>query len=288
MKINLKEISYLLINRIPRSLIGKYISHNLVKLHWGRNLNNFGDCLQPYIAKHYGLLPVYVPTKSKADIIMQGSILQLIDPNYNGYILGTGGDDFNYSFPRAKVIAVRGKLTKRNITPPSDDIILGDLGLLMANIFPSVEEKKYKLGIVLHFVDINTLVEKQYSQNFKNNKVLFINVLQSPKKVIRQIKQCENIISSSLHGLIIADCFGIPNIRIVNRDTMPTHFYDYKFEDYYSSLEVKSDFLEVDGSESIKDLIDSCKLRNPRKVSDLIAGLDNAMKNLAIKFKKRG
>lgn len=288
MKINLKEISYLLINRIPRSLIGKYISHNLVKLHWGRNLNNFGDCLQPYIAKHYGLLPVYVPTKSKADIIMQGSILQLIDPNYNGYILGTGGDDFNYSFPRAKVIAVRGKLTKRNITPPSDDIILGDLGLLMANIFPSVEEKKYKLGIVLHFVDINTLVEKQYSQNFKNNKVLFINVLQSPKKVIRQIKQCENIISSSLHGLIIADCFGIPNIRIVNRDTMPTHFYDYKFEDYYSSLEVKSDFLEVDGSESIKDLIDSCKLRNPRKVSDLIAGLDNAMKNLAIKLKKRG
>ncbi len=117
MNFNLKEIGYLLINRIPRTIIGKYFSHNLVKLHWGRHLRNFGNCLQPLIARHYGLLPVYVSTKSKADIIMQGSILQLIDSDYSGYILGTGGDNFKYSFPNATVMAVRGNLTKRNIPP---------------------------------------------------------------------------------------------------------------------------------------------------------------------------
>lgn len=219
---------------------------------------------------------------------MQGSILQLINSDYSGYILGTGGDDFKYSFPKANVIAVRGQLTKENIKKSRNDphnIILGDLGLLMANVFPSIEEKKYELGIVLHFVDQNSPIEKNYRHNFNNN-VLFINVLKSPEIVIRQIKQCKNIISSSLHGLIIADCFGIPNIRIVNRDTMPTHFYDYKFEDYYSSLEVEADFIDVNGSESIGYLINRCKIRNPQKVKDLIVGLDNAMKDLTTKFKK--
>lgn len=289
MKLNLKEIAYLFVNRLPRLFIGRFISHNLIRLHWGRNLNNFGDCLQPYIAKYYGLLPVYVSTKSKADIIMQGSILQLINSDYSGYILGTGGDDFKYSFPEANVIAVRGHLTKENIKESLNDahnILLGDLGLLMAKVLPNIEEKKYELGIVLHFVDHNSLIEKNYRYNFMKNNVLFINVLKSPEIVIRQIKQCKNIISSSLHGLIIADSFGIPNIRIVNRNTMPTNFYDYKFEDYYSSLEVEADFIEVNGSESISYLIDRCKVRNPQKVKDLIAGLDSAMKNLATKFKK--
>lgn len=156
-KLNFKEISYLILNRLPKTFIGRFISHNLIRLHWGRNLNNFGDCLQPYIARYYGLLPVYVSTKSKADVIMQGSILQLIDSDYSGYILGTGGDNFSYSFPHAKIIGVRGQLTKRNITPPSNDIILGDLGLLMANVFPSIEEKKYDLGIVLHFCRLEIL-----------------------------------------------------------------------------------------------------------------------------------
>ncbi len=72
----------------------------------------------------------------------------------------------------------------------------------MANVLPAAEEKKYELGIILHFVDQNTSVEAKYRDNFKNESVLFINVLQSSDKVIKLIKQCKNIISSSLQSYI--------------------------------------------------------------------------------------
>lgn len=44
----------------------------------------------------------------KADIVLAGSILQWINPNYTGLIVGTGGDDVQFTFPKAKVLAVRG------------------------------------------------------------------------------------------------------------------------------------------------------------------------------------
>ncbi len=57
----------------------------------GRGLNNFGDCLQPDILKHYGFTPVYVPQR-KSDVVLAGSILQWIPSDYKGIIIGTGGD----------------------------------------------------------------------------------------------------------------------------------------------------------------------------------------------------
>lgn len=288
MKYSSKELFYFFLNRLPKTLWGKYISHNLIHVHWGRGLNNFGDCLQPYIARHYGLLPVYVTSQRKSDIILQGSILQTIPNDYKGYILGTGGDQFDYDFPFATVIGVRGKLSRSNLIkfhPERGNVLLGDTGLLMAKVFPEQVKKIYNLGIILHFVDHNTEVAKKYKENFESENVLFINVLESPAKVIKQIKQCKNIISSSLHGLIIADAFGIPNIRIVDRKTMPTPFYDYKFEDYYSSIDMKHDFIQVDGNESYELLLSECNIKNQKKIRNLIANLDNSMRALSNRFK---
>ena len=59
MNIQVKEILYLLFIRVPFYILGKY-RKNHVKVHWGRGLHNFGDCLQPSTLKHYGLTPYYV------------------------------------------------------------------------------------------------------------------------------------------------------------------------------------------------------------------------------------
>lgn len=135
--LNFRELLYYFFNRLPKIIIGKYITHNLVKIHWGRSLNNFGDCLQPLIARHYGLLPVYVSNYQKSDLILQGSILQLVSSDYSGIILGTGGDDFKYRFDKAQILGVRGELTKENIEDVVNKrIVLGDAGLLMKVILP--------------------------------------------------------------------------------------------------------------------------------------------------------
>ena len=287
MKYSFKELLYYFFHRIPAIIKGRYIYHNLIKAHWGRGLNNFGDCLSPDILKHYGLTPVYVSNQKEADIILAGSILQWIETDYCGYIVGTGGDNVKYSFPNAKVLAVRGEKTLANFNYSNNTVLLGDPGFLMSYVFPEKVQQKYDLGIIPHFVDWNTVNLNNWRKSFKKENVLFINPLGKPKDIITQIKKCRNIVSSSLHGLIIADTFHIPNIRFVDRQTMPTYFYDYKFDDYYSSLGIEEVCIEITGKETIEELIKQTTLKPIKKIESLKQGLDNIMRELILKFKKK-
>lgn len=282
--IRLKELIYLFFVRIPLYFYGKYIKRNLVKVHWERGLNNFGDCLSPDIMRHYGLTPVYASQK-KSDIILAGSILQWVPKDYSGYIIGTGGDDFKYDFPNAKILAVRGYKTLSNLKI-KEGVLLGDPGLLMPYIFNIKKKRIYKLGIIPHFVDYNTDVINRWKYKFKQENVLFINVLRTPKEVISDILECENIISSSLHGLIIADAYHIPNVRFINRVTMPTYFYDYKFDDYYSSLGIIGNSFEINGEESIDFLLEKVTLKPIEKIEFLKSDLNNIMIQISKHFKK--
>ena len=52
-------------------------------------------------------------------------------------------------------------------------------------------------------------------------------------KVLKAIQECHLIVSSSMHGLIVSDAFGVPNRRIAISRGMIS---DYKFGDYYSAF----------------------------------------------------
>lgn len=52
--------------------------------------------------------------------------------------------------------------------------------------------------------------------------------------VTRQIAACGLVLSSSLHGLIVADAFGIPNQRLKFSGKLKGE--DFKFSDYASAL----------------------------------------------------
>ena len=249
-----KEIIYYLGVKLPAIITGK-LKGNLVYTHWGRGLNNFGDCLSPYILRHFGLTPVY-SQYLQADIMLAGSVLQLIPNEYTGIILGTGADNVPLEFPKASILGVRGKLTQSNLYQDKNRMLLGDAGLVMCYIFPQLVPKNYALGVVMHFIDI----DHRYMNEWKDrlgDTVLFINPLQKPDKVIAQIKSCRAIVSSSLHGLVIADSFNIPNIRFVIRETMPkgTGNFDYKYDDYYSAFDVEPELIEIDGNENLDFLL---------------------------------
>ena len=46
------ELGFYFFCTLPRIIWGK-LHGNLVRVHWGRHLNNFGDCLTPDILKYY-------------------------------------------------------------------------------------------------------------------------------------------------------------------------------------------------------------------------------------------
>jgi pyruvyltransferase len=112
--------------------------------------------------------------------------------------------------------------------------IYGDPALLLPSIFNLKVEKKYKVGIVPHFVDQkNNWVRLQSVRE----DVLIIDVYEPVEKVIADMLSCRSILSSSLHGLIVADAYEIPSLWVKLSDKVKGK--GFKFRDYLLSVGVE-------------------------------------------------
>ena len=207
----------------------------MVKAYWWREVPNFGDALAPLLIEHFTDLEVEWDTISHASVASIGSILEHIPPLWDGYVLGSGK---LFEFSRlhlhtrtAKVLSIRGPLSARGI-PGS--YTLGDPGLL-ADELVGPQEKIYDLGIVPHWQD-TTLAERFQQLVKAPNTVKVINPGDDPLDVLRQIGSCHRIVTSSLHGMIVADAFGIPR-RVEICPAMLRDGGDFKFRDYSASIQ---------------------------------------------------
>ena len=140
--------------------------------------------------------------------------------------------------------AVRGELSKKrveDILGKELDIPTGDAGILASYLLSEPVEKKYSVGIIAHYKEQDEPVFQKLVETYPQS--LFIDVRQTPDVVIRKIASCECIISSSLHGLIIADSLGIPNIHIKVSDKLLGD--GFKFDDYYSAYDLKHPVIDI-------------------------------------------
>ncbi|MDQ0206990.1 polysaccharide pyruvyl transferase family protein [Alkalicoccobacillus murimartini] len=159
------------------------------------------------------------------------------------HIWGTGflRENINESyFYRKNTVfhAVRGELSKQKverILGVKLDIPTGDAGLLASNLINYKVNKKFSLGIIPHFREQDSKVFSDIYKDNKNAKI--IDLKEDPISVIEQIAQCEVILSSSLHGLIVADSFNVPNKHIIVSDKLKGD--GFKFRDYYSSFGIE-------------------------------------------------
>ncbi len=238
----------------------KFLLHMHYTKH--RYFLNFGDLLNEPIPE--ALFPVRVKVEpfDTARVIGLGSILdKLLD---NGHLLhqedielrdkvlsdkvlgdrpihvwGTGLM-FRYDTKEQKTIrpmiihALRGELTKgqmSEILGRKLDCILADPGLLVSRLFPA-QEKCFDMGIVPHHSDKKDPIVESLKAHYPNSVV--IDVQQRPEIVVPQISQCRRIISTSLHGIITADAYNIPNCWCEISDRVEGS--GYKFHDYFSSF----------------------------------------------------
>ncbi len=168
-------------------------------------------------------------------------------------IWGTGFicyKDVDTPFYRKKInfVAVRGELSKARVEKILGrrlDIPMGDAGILSSYLLKEKVEKKYNVGIIAHFKEQDESIFKKLVDFYDNS--IFIDVRQHPSVVIKQIAECDCIISSSLHGLIIADSFNIPNLHIVVSDKLLGD--GFKFDDYYSAYGLKHFKLDLNKCE---------------------------------------
>ena len=122
---------------------------------------------------------------------------------------------------------------------------VGDPGLLVSNVLPNMvsKEKKHAIGIVPHYWDKEDPQVERFFDCFPDAK--FLDVFNDVETFIREMTECEFIMSSSLHGLIMADAFQIPNQWIVVSDRVEGK--NFKFYDYYSVFDMASpEFSDLD------------------------------------------
>jgi hypothetical protein len=194
--------------------------------------NNFGDLLTPYIIEHLsgGKCIYALPSSETLKYMVVGTILNWDIKNTITW--GTGIGNRNDIIQPKDIRSVRGKISLNRMEEcglPTQSISLGDPGLILPTIYsPSVKQSN-EIGIVPHYVDLEYVIQT-YSNQFT-----IINPLDSVESVVDQILSCRQIISSSLHGLIIAEAYGI--------DTQWVKFSDAiggdgtKFHDHYSSID---------------------------------------------------
>ncbi len=259
----------------------KAIHGNAVNTYWYKGVRNFGDMLNPLILSHYGFLPSNTNRK-KAEVVVLGSVLQAFPQGYYGIIAGAGLiSDQARTFPKARILAVRGALTRDRIGAPKD-VVMGDPGLLVPFIFKRQVSKKYTLGLVPHYVDKSDERIRNIANRYPKD-VLLIDVQDKPKKVVYKIRQCAFILSSSLHGIVTADAFRIPSVWVYLSEKVIGD--GFKFRDYRSAFGMGIQPMLLYGTESLSELT-SEKSVIPLVLEEVQFRLDEVFRNLRVELEK--
>jgi len=215
-----------------------HFAKSRIPLDWD-DTDNWGDKLNPYLVEKLTGKQSFNPYFNDwLRYFVIGSILDRADKN--SVIWGSGFISANSRPSGApnKIHAVRGPLTRdifvrEGIDCPS---IFGDPAILLKIYFPVRKDCKYEFGIIPHFMDKDSTWIQRQSEKY-GDRVLLIDIEESIESFIEAVCSCKYIFSSSLHGLICADTYGIPSIRIVLGEKVTGG--DFKFNDYRLGLDAK-------------------------------------------------
>ena len=164
-----------------------------------------------------------------------GSILNNRYVNKNTIIWGSGTQDESIKLNEKpkQVLAVRGPLTRnfllnQGINCPE---VYGDPSILLPYFYSPKTEKKYKIGLIPHWESLNAPMVKELCKD-KRVHLIKMKGYNYWTDVIDEILSCEYIVSESLHGLIVSESYGIPNLWC----NITLNKYDIKFHDYFTSI----------------------------------------------------
>ena len=225
----------------------------IVKVYHARFINkagvemlNFGDEISaPFInwifkvqgIKNKKAIAVFPKAGTDYDMLAAGSVLQWAkNRTTKTHVWGSGiiSDVSSFTSDNFEIHAIRGPKTLEKLGNMGGGCVCGDPGLLASLVFnfERVRNKSVKIGLIPHRIHqknpkINSLLE--------DKRFFFIDVNQSPDKVAADIVKSDLVLSSSLHGLIFADSYNIPNLwfRLENKLIGD----DFKFRDYFMSIE---------------------------------------------------
>lgn len=161
---------------------------------------NFGDVLNPYLVEKLSGIPPLL-SKQGDGILAIGSVIKFAKAGTQ--VWGTGTPRMTDALsPDAEYRAVRGPLTRELVlqsggTAPE---LYGDAAMLLPLIYRPKIEKTHRLGLILHHVHERESLAIGDALQIPIMRIGYDQI----EAFIDELCSCEAIISTSLHGLIVA------------------------------------------------------------------------------------
>jgi len=211
----------------------------MIKLYAWTEWPNFGDALSYDVVAWATQRPVHlVKGEVSGKLLAVGSVLQ--HAKSGDVIWGTGVNPYDYhdfwlnykkSSIQLSIFAVRGPITRdvliaRNVECPE---VYGDPAVLLPLLYPKSLKTEGGGLLIPHLRDYH---------HFKANSSLchglrIVDPASDWREVVDSIVSAEFVVSSSLHGIIVAEAYGVPAIWF-----RPTQGEGYlKYQDYYGSTQ---------------------------------------------------
>ncbi|GAA1558992.1 polysaccharide pyruvyl transferase family protein [Brevibacterium picturae] len=213
--------------------------------YWWDQQNNFGDQIGPWLIEMITGRPAFntiaLPNAGRA-VMTAGSIITGMNrPGMSiwgsGLIAPLDSTTVEKLKPRQPhtIRAVRGELTRAELVEHLEwevPKVFGDPALLLSTYFQplALEPEVSRPAVVPHYAH-----RKLFEAHSEKNDFDIIDVRKSPEVVVAQLADASAVASTSLHGLIIAQAYGVPWIRLRIADS---HLVgeDFKFEDFYTTI----------------------------------------------------
>ena len=224
-------------------------SSNKIRLFWwneikmqGKSKENYGDLLGKYLVEKISQKEAVWSKPSKFSIhdffspiyVTIGSILTHV--NKKCIVWGSGIVSKEYPIKKGEFLAVRGPQTRNHLIKQGYEVpeVFGDPALLLPKYYNPKIEKEYDSGIIPHYSDYNKV--KDFYKD--DNSILLIDLMTNDvDKTTDEILKCRKIVSSSLHGIIVAHAYGIP--AVWQKFSGNIFGDDIKYQDYFESVDIK-------------------------------------------------
>jgi len=249
----------------------------VVPAFWWDGHPNFGDDLTPMLLPRYGMVALHRSPRA-AQLIGVGSLLEFVSSDYAGAIWGTGlMHDAAHALPAATVLAVRGPLTAERIGMHTEPAY-GDPGLLVARHVPRPVGDG-RIAVVPHghhrsHPRLHRLIRQA------GDEARTVDVHRRALPAVRDIAAARVVLTTSLHGLITADAYGIPAVWTTLAPALGGG--DFKFRDYEAAVTPgRTRYRPFDTADSLSDLVAGAWSPDPHRVAHLISGLENALSTIA-------
>lgn len=212
-----------------------------LKLYWWKDQPNFGDDLSRDVVRAVSGREVVWASGDDVELVAVGSVLQGLRNRYKdgapeGRKPRVWGSGLMFPVPNDFVKHVRFHIVRGPITATLlglDHDRFGDPGILAREVYGDQGPRGDVIGVVPHLNHADDPLVAEVVAS--DPRFRLIDPRRPAADVVGEIACCAHVVSSSLHGLVVADAYGIPNTWL---DPAGIHaMAALKFYDYAAGIE---------------------------------------------------